>query len=174
MEGVERIVLGYTGGKKEKPTFAKIHDHTEALLIEFNPQKVSYREILQVWHECDNPWEKEKQQYRSAVFWKSLSQQDAALQFIEELRASCPGKQIYSEVERARRFYRAKQICPELPLTPKHEGNETAVVACGSFVVAQHRFEQVRQFIQLLLFCFHLIWLAHALVFFFCLLSMAT
>eukprot|EP00980_Cylindrotheca_fusiformis_P027955 scaffold22574_cov125-Cylindrotheca_fusiformis.AAC.8 len=143
MEGVDRIVLGYTGGKREKPTFTKIHDHTEALLIEFNPHKVSFSEILQRWHEChDNPWEKEKHpHHRSAVFWISLAQQDAALEFIEELRASNPSKQLYSEVERARRFYRAKQLCPELSLEPKFEGNETAVFACGDFVVAHHHFQ---------------------------------
>jgi peptide methionine sulfoxide reductase MsrA len=147
MEGVERVVLGYTGGKKEKPTFTKIIDHTEALLVEFNPQKVSYRQILEVWHECDsNPWEKEKAQYRSALFWKSLSQQDTALQFIQELQAKNPNKKLHSEVERARRFYRAKQTCPELPLEPKQEGNEIVVVACGNFVDPQRRFEEVRLF----------------------------
>jgi hypothetical protein len=49
-------------------------------------------------------------------------------------------------VERARRFYRAKQTCPELPLEPKQVLNEIAVVACGSFVGAQHRFGEVRLF----------------------------
>ena len=35
LEGVERVILGYTGGGKQTPTFNKIHDHTEALLVEF-------------------------------------------------------------------------------------------------------------------------------------------
>jgi peptide methionine sulfoxide reductase MsrA len=108
MEGVERVITAYTGGKKESPKHHKPYDHSEALFIEFNPTLISYSQILEVWHECDNPWEEQIQQYRSAVFWKALSQQDTTLQFIEELKANNPKKKLYTDVEPVRKVYEAE------------------------------------------------------------------
>lgn len=147
LEGVERVILGYTGGKKrEIPTHHKIHDHSEALLIEFDPKKLSFRDILEVWHECDNPWEPSKsKQYQSAVFWKSLKQQDEALNFTQQLQAKNPSKTLHTAIERIYKFYKAKQPCREIPLTPKREGNDVAIVACGNFIIPKDRFEEVSE-----------------------------
>jgi peptide-methionine (S)-S-oxide reductase len=146
MEGVERVVLGYAGGgKQEKPTTAKLYGHAEALLIEFKPHTVSYRQILEVWHECDNPWEVEKSQYRSTLFWKSLSQQNIALQFVQELQAKNPSKPLHTVVERIHKFYMAKQICPLVNLVPQVEQNHIALVACGSLLGPKKRFLEVRR-----------------------------
>mmetsp|Transcript_26069 Transcript_26069/g.63624 ORF Transcript_26069/g.63624 Transcript_26069/m.63624 type:complete len:355 (-) Transcript_26069:259-1323(-) len=143
LEGVERVILGYTGGGKEIPTFVKIHNHTEALLIEFNPNTISYSQILLAWRECVDPWEKEKTQYRAAIFWKTLSQQNEALVFIDNLRAEQPTKVFHVEVERARRFFRAQQTYAVLPLDPKNEGNEVAVLACGNVNGLLNMFEEI-------------------------------
>jgi peptide methionine sulfoxide reductase MsrA len=105
MEGVERVITAYTGGKKESPKHHKPYDHTEALFIEYNPTVISYSQILEVWHKCDNPWEEQFPQYRSAVFWEALSQQDTTLQYIKELQANNPNKKLYTDVERVRKVY---------------------------------------------------------------------
>jgi peptide methionine sulfoxide reductase MsrA len=104
-------LIGYTGGKKDNPKNHKPYDHSEALLIEFNPDIVSYRRLLEIWYELHDPWEVEQQRrYRSAVFWKSLTQQDTALQFLEEKRINNSSKQIYTEVERVHKFYEVEQF----------------------------------------------------------------
>jgi len=143
LQGVDRVVVGYTGGKKEKPTSDKLHGHCEALFIEFQPNVISYRQILDEWKQCGDPWEPEKSQYRSALFWKSLPQQNIAFQFVEELQSEHPGKKLYTEVERIHKFYMAKQPCQLVELMPKAEGNEIAVVACGSFLGPQQRFQEL-------------------------------
>lgn len=139
--GVVRVLRGYTGSKKEAPSRQKIYDYTEALLIEFDSQKVSYNDILDVWHECDNPWESHSKQYQSALYWRSLKQQDEALHYMQFLQAKNPTKTLHTVVERAFRFYKAKQNCRQIPLTPKWEGNDIAIVACGNFLIPKDRYQ---------------------------------
>jgi peptide-methionine (S)-S-oxide reductase len=108
MRGVERVIVGYTGGKQPHPKYGNLQDHTEALLLDFNPKEVSYWEILEMWHDNANPWKRDSIQYRSAIFWTSLSQQDEALQFLQRLSASNPKKRLRVHVELARAFYKAE------------------------------------------------------------------
>lgn len=108
MKGVVRVLVGYTGGTDPNPTYHKIKDHTEALLIEFDPKEISYWQILEMWHDNDYPWKREPRQYRSAIFWTSLTQQDQALQFVEHLARSNPKKRLYSDVEFVSKFFRAE------------------------------------------------------------------
>mmetsp|Transcript_27469 Transcript_27469/g.57318 ORF Transcript_27469/g.57318 Transcript_27469/m.57318 type:complete len:118 (-) Transcript_27469:220-573(-) len=49
MGGVADVVVGYTGGKKENPTYQNIMDATEAFMVEFDPSIISYEEILDEW-----------------------------------------------------------------------------------------------------------------------------
>lgn len=105
-EGVERLIIGLTGGKQENPKDGKPLDHTYALLIEFTPTILSYRQILELWHECEKPVKEETtQQTRSAIFWKTLPQQDAALQFVEEMQAKNSAVEVFVHIERVRKFY---------------------------------------------------------------------
>ncbi|CAJ1961013.1 unnamed protein product [Cylindrotheca closterium] len=143
LEGVERVLRGYTGGGKELPTSIKIHDHTEALLIEFNPNTISYSQILVAWRQCVDPWEKETTQHRAAVFWKSLSQQNEALDFLGSLQSQQPSKKLHAEVERARRFFRARQPYAAIPVDPKHEDNEVAILACGDGTGPLNMFQEI-------------------------------
>lgn len=132
MEGVERVITVYTGGKKESPKHHKPHDHVEAIFIEFNPTKTSYRKILELWHECDDPWEEQTSQHRSAIFWKALSQQDAALEYVEELQAGDRKKKLCTTVERVRKVYEVEVYdsnrgdVPESPRNSKQESAEQA------------------------------------------------
>jgi len=143
LEGVERVILGYTGGGKSIPSFNKTNDHTEALLIEYNPQLTSFSKILMAWRECVDPWAKVKARYRAAIFWSSLSQQNEALEFVGNLQSKHPSKTLHVEVERARRFFRARQTYPVLPLEPKNEGREVAILATEDVTGLTNMFREV-------------------------------
>ena len=101
--------MGYTGGKREGPKDYKPYDHTHAILIEYNPSEISYRSILELWHDMDDPWHEEKRRYRSAVFWKTLSQQDTAISYIHEIQATNPSEKLHTDIERAHKFYEVEQ-----------------------------------------------------------------
>jgi hypothetical protein len=87
LKGVVRVIVGYTGGIQPNPVYRNIQDATEALWIEFNPQKVSYWKVLELWHDNTDlhspPPEQQQRlcQYRTAIWWTSTSQQQAATQF---------------------------------------------------------------------------------------------
>ena len=56
MEGVKRVIAGYTGGLEPFPSYRNIQDHALALFVEFNPHKVSLQSILKMWNDNDDPW----------------------------------------------------------------------------------------------------------------------
>ena len=106
-------MAGLTGGKQENPKDFKPLDHTVALLVEFAPTIISYRQLLELWHECDNPWEEATTPLsKSAIYWRNLPQQDEALQFVEELQAKKPSAKVFVDIERARKFYEV-EIYPD-------------------------------------------------------------
>jgi peptide-methionine (S)-S-oxide reductase len=124
MPGVSRVVAGYTGGTDPCPSFQNPQDHSEALLIEYNPQQVSYLELLQMWRDNDDPWEPEDLlRHRSAIFATCASQAQTARIFLETLvsESSLSSQQqqqnndnkqqlfLYSTVEVATVFYRAEE-----------------------------------------------------------------
>jgi peptide methionine sulfoxide reductase MsrA len=88
MPGVSRVVAGYTGGTDPCPSFQNPQDHSEALMIEYNPHYVSYLELLQMWRDNDDPWEPEDLlRHRSAIFATCASQAQTARVFLETLVA---------------------------------------------------------------------------------------
>jgi len=109
MRGVVRCVVGYTGGNKLHPTYKKIVDHTEALLIEFDPKLVSYEDLLISWSRMHTPVYERKCQYRSAVWYLNDEQKEVAEEVLEGIKAARRGDKVYSTVEKATRFYRAEE-----------------------------------------------------------------
>lgn len=86
--GVVATAVGYTGGHTDAPTYESVCTHTtghaETVLVEFDPRKVSYDRLLEVFFATHDPTTKDRQgpdvgdQYRSAVFTFSPAQQAAA------------------------------------------------------------------------------------------------
>ena len=72
MAGVVQTIVGYTGGKKPKPTYHSIGDHTEAILIEFDPTVVTYKQLLWCFFNSHDPTVRRRkikaQQYKSAIY----------------------------------------------------------------------------------------------------------
>ena len=78
MGGVVSCVVGYTGGKKLNPTYQNILDATEVFMVEFNPEIISYEEILDEWSAQHAPFYPSKCQYKSAIWYTSDEQKKAA------------------------------------------------------------------------------------------------
>ncbi|HJV65103.1 MAG TPA: peptide-methionine (S)-S-oxide reductase MsrA [Geomonas sp.] len=117
MEGVLSVMPGYTGGDIPNPSYAEVCEgetgHAEAVLIRFDPSRVSYRELLGVfWHNID-PTTKNRQfcdfgtQYRTAIFYTSAEQQAVAEETKRELQANRPFP-IVTEIVPATEFYPAE------------------------------------------------------------------
>ena len=90
------------------PTYRNIKDHTEALLIEFDPNKVSYEELVIEWSRMHTPIGKRKCQYRSAVWYLNDDQKEACEDIVAGMKASY-GSGVDSSVEPATRFYRGEE-----------------------------------------------------------------
>jgi peptide-methionine (S)-S-oxide reductase len=98
VRGVEEIASGYTGGRRASPTYEQVctgaTGHAEAVRITFDPEIVSYREILEVFFAIHDPTTMDRQgadvgtQYRSAIFWHTPEQKAVAEAVVEELAAA--------------------------------------------------------------------------------------
>ncbi|HEX4682334.1 MAG TPA: peptide-methionine (S)-S-oxide reductase MsrA [Gemmatimonadaceae bacterium] len=95
LRGVREVVSGYTGGQYPNPTYRDVCSgmtgHAEVVQITFDPSEISYRDLLGVFFTIHDPTTLNRQgadvgsQYRSAVFYHSPEQRDAAEQVIDEL-----------------------------------------------------------------------------------------
>ena len=98
LRGVARVVSGYSGGHVENPTYREVcgetTGHAEVVQITFDPQVVSYKELLEVFFTIHDPTTLNRQggdvgtQYRSAIFYHSPEQRDAAAEVISALDAA--------------------------------------------------------------------------------------
>jgi peptide-methionine (S)-S-oxide reductase len=119
VEGVESVVSGYTGGTTTNPTYQQVctgkTGHAEAVQINFNPSKISYREILEIFFSIHDPTTLNRQgadvgtQYRSAIFYHNEKQKSIAEEFIGELNKSkLWGKPIVTQIVPLDTFYPAE------------------------------------------------------------------
>lgn len=98
LNGVVKVVSGYAGGHVENPTYKQVCSattgHAEVLQISFDPQKISYEELLEVFWETHDPTTLNRQgndvgpQYRSIIFYHDENQKQLAEKYKQELDAS--------------------------------------------------------------------------------------
>jgi peptide-methionine (S)-S-oxide reductase len=119
--GVYTTAVGYAGGYTPNPTYEEVCSgrtgHTEAVLVVFDPKVTSYEEILRLFWENHDPTQGNRQgndvgtQYRSAVYWTSDAQREAAeasrTMFQTELAKAGYGE-ISTEIAEAGPFYYAE------------------------------------------------------------------
>ena len=96
VDGVTKITSGYAGGHVPNPSYEAVctgtTGHVEVVQLEFDPSKVNYREILEVFFAIHDPTTLNRQgndigpQYRSAIFWHDEKQRDTANEVIAALK----------------------------------------------------------------------------------------
>jgi peptide-methionine (S)-S-oxide reductase len=101
-----RTRVGYAGGTTADPTYRAIGDHSETIQIEYDPQVISYADLLEVFWEAHNPrMPSFSRQYRSAVFYHDEEQKRLA----EETKKQRERKgQLFTDIEPLREFYLAE------------------------------------------------------------------
>ena len=119
VDGVENVISGYTGGATLSPTYQEVctntTGHVEAVQMTFNPGRISYREILQIFFSVHDPTTLDRQgedvgtQYRSAIFYHDDRQRTIAEALIKELNeARLWKKPIVTRVVPLDNFYPAE------------------------------------------------------------------
>jgi len=120
IKGVTSTAVGYTGGTKVNPTYKDVCSgttgHAEAVEVEFNPQEVSYLELLAAFWKSHDPTTLNRQgpdfgtQYRSAIFFHDPEQETAARDSKAILEKEGVFKRpIVTQIVPAARFYRAEE-----------------------------------------------------------------
>jgi methionine-S-sulfoxide reductase len=90
--------VGYAGGEKESPSYHDLGDHTETIQIDYDPERISYDELLMVfWNNHSPTVPRIAQQYKSAVFYHDEEQKRLAIASKDKEAASL-GKKIYTEI----------------------------------------------------------------------------
>jgi len=119
LEGVVSTTSGYTGGHKAQPSYREVSagttGHTEAVQILYDPAKVSYARLLEVFWKNIDPTTADRQfcdigsQYRTGIFYHDEEQRRLAESSIEKLVLDKPFKApIVTEIEPAGEFYPAE------------------------------------------------------------------
>jgi len=103
--------VGYAGGKAPWPTYKSIQDHTEAVRVEYDPQILSYQDILvEFFSQGGVPTSPcYSRQYRNAILTHSEEQKKIASAVVEQLRKQRGVQKIYTDIEDATPFYRAEE-----------------------------------------------------------------
>ena len=121
-KGVKSTLVGYTGGHLENPTYEDVctdkTGHAEAIQVEYDPDEISYPELLKVFFENHNPTTPNRQgpdigiQYRSAIFCHNPEQEQLAKEVKEKLNPFAQktfGSNIVTEIKFISTFYRAEE-----------------------------------------------------------------
>ncbi len=103
-----RTRVGYAGGTKLEPTYRDLGDHTETLELDFDPARISYEALLDVFfsthNACRKPWSR---QYASIVFWRGEAQRALAMEAGRAMEARS-GKPVVTEFVEFGRFWLAE------------------------------------------------------------------
>jgi peptide-methionine (S)-S-oxide reductase len=124
LRGVKDVVSGYSGGHKENPTYREVCSettgHAEVVQIRFDPQEISFKEILQVFFTVHDPTTLNRQgndigsSYRSAIFYHSDEQKRVAEEVIKEItNEGIYDNSIVTEVTAFDKFYPAEDYHQE-------------------------------------------------------------
>ena len=119
-KGVTSTAVGYIGGKLPNPTYEEVctdqTGHAEAVEVEFNPDEISYQELLDVFWKNHNPTTLNRQgpdvgnQYRSAIFYHDEQQKEIAEKSKESLDSSTAfDDPIVTQIIPAPKFYKAEE-----------------------------------------------------------------
>lgn len=119
LKGVEKIVSGYTDGKVKNPTYREVCSgltgHTEAIEITFDPEIITFGELLEIFWTTHDPTTLNRQgndvgtQYRSGIYYLNENQKEIAEQSIKEVAPKIWNDPIVTELKPASTFYPAEK-----------------------------------------------------------------
>ena len=117
LKGVAHVESGYTGGQVNNPTYEQVCNgdtgHAEVVKLSFDPQEISFREILEVFFTMHDPTTRNRQgndvgtQYRSVIYYQSSDQEEIAKQIIAEM-ALVWDAPVVTELSPAETYYKAE------------------------------------------------------------------
>ena len=135
--GVEEAVSGYAGGKTLNPTYEKIGTgktgHSETVAVYYNPKKVSFKTLVDVFFGSHNPTTVNGQhpdygsQYRSIAFYKTQNEKKIIENAIIKLKAEVYNRKIITEVTLFTKFYKAEDYHQDFERRNPNQGYVKAV-----------------------------------------------
>ena len=140
IEGVEKVVPGYSGGHVKNPRYRQVTTgatgHAEVIQVTFDPEVISYREILEIFFTMHDPTQLNRQgpdvgtQYRSVVFYHSMEQKKTAETFITEMNeTNIFNLPIVTQIEPFKEFYEAEDYHKNYYERNKNQGYSRFVIA---------------------------------------------
>jgi len=139
LKGVKEVIPGYTGGEVKNPTYNEVCNgttgHAEAIQITYDPQIISFRELLDVFFYTHDPTTLNRQgadigtQYRSAIFYHNENQRKDAENIIKQLEAeNVYDDKIVTEVTKFSVYYLAENYHKDYYNNNKNQGYCRAVI----------------------------------------------
>ena len=139
LNGVVKVTSGYSGGKVANPTYKQVctgeTGHTECVEVLYEPEKITYDELLEVFWQVHDPTTLNRQgadvgtQYRSAIFYHNAEQKEKAEKYKEQLNKEGAFKDpIVTEISPAGKFYPAEDYHQEYYANNKNTNPYCAVV----------------------------------------------
>jgi peptide-methionine (S)-S-oxide reductase len=121
LEGVHAVISGYIGGKTIDPTYREICNgdtgHAEAIEISFDPEKIGFGELLEIFFATHDPTTLNRQgndvgtQYRSEIFYYNELQKKIAEDYISLMTIEDTfGKRIVTKISPVSKFYKAEEV----------------------------------------------------------------
>lgn len=140
IEGVIEVVSGYSGGHVKDPTYQQVTTgrtgHAEVIQVTFDPEVISYREILEIFFTMHDPTQLNRQgadvgtQYRSVIFYHSQEQKETAEAFIKEMKeTNIFNLPIVTQLEPFEAFYEAEDYHKDYYNRNKNQGYSRIVIA---------------------------------------------
>jgi len=119
MPGVASVISGYSGGEEIDPTYEDVKyqrtSHRETVKIDYDPQLVSFRQLIDVFLGSVDPYDPDGQfidrgfSYTLAIYYLNEDQRSTACQMLAALEQQS-GKPVYIKVEPFKSFYRAEEF----------------------------------------------------------------
>jgi peptide-methionine (S)-S-oxide reductase len=153
--GVLDVVVGYSGGKVANPSYRLVctgaTGHAEVVQVTFDPQVISYGEILHIFFTVHDPTTLNRQgndvgtQYRSVIFYHDERQKNTAEEVIREIEAEgIWDSPIVTQVEPFEAFYRAEDYHQEYYKKNPYQGYCQVIIAPKVAKFRKHYFERLK------------------------------
>ncbi len=155
LEGIKKVVSGYSGGANANPTYQQVSTgrtgHVEVVQITFDPNEVSFYELLEIFFSTHDPTTLNRQgndvgpQYRSVIFYHDAMQKTVAEEMIAELNKSKEfANPIVTTVEPFSAFYPAEEYHQDYYRKNPNQGYSQVIIAPKLVKLRKSFFEKLK------------------------------